>query len=347
VECPEGATRLREDGPCSCEVPGFLGEIEWDRAAGAHLGKCVLAPFLPFTDVARRLKPSRAFLDHPDGLLSPDGRVKATCTAGTLETERVQWGPGVGWVGKCTPVKCPEQVPTTRGSTWTPRTGSDAGRTPVFHDATPLERTILRRMKTVGCKCPEGYQGYAPWRKAEVLLPDASWNFDACWKRKVLCPVGALWHTHPVCQCQLDREGKVRWSFSRDDFVGTCDFIKSNHNTKHSRYRYEFPKQSQPRAEQFSAASRSESFCSKCETAYRNVGAPISRTTSADDIRKAFKRASLKIHPDRNGDKTGTEKARLEELFKVVNNCHKYTDQHQVEKSYYDCCVDGSKVCKE
>ena len=51
-----------------------------------------------------------------------------------------------------------------------------------------------------------------------------------------------------------------------------------------------------------------------CAARYRSIGMEISRQMGEDELRKAFKKASLKLHPDRNGGKSDAEKKLLEAL---------------------------------
>jgi hypothetical protein len=217
----------------------------------------------------------------------------------------------------------------------------DAGMVPVYEEfvsskpAHPRTK-VLRRMSTPGCKCHAGYSGYA----SQTMFRDSLWNFKECYTRKMMCPSGADDRTHPRCDCNNDRRGTITWSFEQDKYIGKCKIrTPDDLPPQFDESWYDDPGYARHRSA--AAANPSEEFCRKCERAYsdRAVGRPLSREITRAELDKAFKKAAIKLHPDRTRDVDQEERARLEELFKVVNNCHTYKDERQVEKNYVDCCV--------
>lgn len=61
----------------------------------------------------------------------------------------------------------------------------------------------------------------------------------------------------------------------------------------------------------------------------------INKNASENDIKKAFKKLSLKYHPDRHANDSEDEKAKAEEQFKEINEAYSVLSDSE-KKKYYD-----------
>ena len=60
----------------------------------------------------------------------------------------------------------------------------------------------------------------------------------------------------------------------------------------------------------------------------------VDKNASEDDIKKAFKKAAMKYHPDRFANATDAEKKDAEEKFKEINEAYQVLSDAQKKQQY-------------
>lgn len=65
---------------------------------------------------------------------------------------------------------------------------------------------------------------------------------------------------------------------------------------------------------------------------YKILG--VSKSASQDEIRSKYKKACLKYHPDKNGEKSPKEKARCEEVFKQIQSANDLIGDRDSRRSF-------------
>ena len=60
----------------------------------------------------------------------------------------------------------------------------------------------------------------------------------------------------------------------------------------------------------------------------------VDKNASEDDIKKAFKKAAMKYHPDRFANATDAEKKDAEEKFKEINEAYQILSDSQKKQQY-------------
>jgi hypothetical protein len=249
---------------------------------------------------------------------------------GKLYTE---WQPYL----RCQKARCPE---------------NSSRRVPPLREG---EESTTRPRRT--CVCDVGYTGQ--------LAYDPKWNrWDgAC--ALAACPANAQRPsvfvedgTGHLCRCKYGYRGTLTWDDVLEGYRGRCRRIPPEEMPKpppkpppkpRPRWAPREPRaEEQPEQEPRKRAPRGPAeaafemgdFCRQCETLFSAYKLRLYWQMTDAELRKAFKAASLKLHPDRNYNATDSVRKLNEASFKVANHC-----AQDDKANYVTCC--GTHITAE